>query len=343
MYLTANGIPTSILGSFIGAVPVVILTLSGFHSKSADDDNLSDMYSYDSTSLWILRISTSFVVAVLVFGAYLFIRNYPLTQKVCDQMTKVVKRREATKLAGDVELRTDASTTGPAPSATTSTSGPNSNSFASEDLEDEVVLTHEEHEDLLHMSAAELYRVHSAIDSTVYRPEQGLLLIKTFLKYGFSYACITLVIMIIALGLNTIYLGALFSTLIIYFVLLVAFYAFYEFFRYTTVRQLLNWDPKQLKKKAKKVFEEFTKKGDNLATMLAREGIDINALDQTDEDKQFLDLGVAPKSMIANDLKEEDVAEEAFVGLSGYKRIFSSLTILMILSIVVIAVSAGRA
>jgi hypothetical protein len=119
---------------------------------------------------------------------------------------------------------------------------------------------------------------------------------------------------------------------------LVAFYAFYEFFRYTTVRQFLTWDPKELKKKSKIVYEEFTKKGDNLATMLSREGIHVDALTATEEDKEILDLGVAPKSIIANDLKEEDLAEEAFVGLSGYKRIFGSLLILCTLSIILIII-----
>ena len=203
-------------------------------------------------------------------------------------------------------------------------------------------MTADEHQDLLHMSTAELYRVYAAIDSTTYRPEQGILLIKTLLKYGFSYAILTLIVMLIGLIENISGFDGLFSTLFIYFILLVAFYAFYEFFRYTTVRQMLTWDPKELKKKAKKVFQEFTKKGDNLATLLAREGIDINNLDQTDEDKQFLDLGVAPKSIVANDLKEEDVAEEAFVGLSGYKRIFFTLTTLLVLSIIVIGIAASN-
>ncbi len=71
------------------------------------------------------------------------------------------------------------------------------------DLEDEVKLTNDERETLLHLSAAELYRVYAAIDSQVYRPEQGVLLIKTLLKYGFSYAMLTIVIMIIdSLGIQ---------------------------------------------------------------------------------------------------------------------------------------------
>ncbi len=332
MYLTAIGIPSSIIANFLGATPVVILTLSGFKSKSADDDNLSNMYEYDSTSLWILRISTSFFIAILVFIAYLLVRNYPLTQKICDEINKVVKRRENERETGDLQLRND-ETHHETPSQSVSGSLHNS-SIITSDLEDEAILTTDEREDLLHLSVAELYRVYSAIDSTVYRPEQGVLLIKTFLKYGFSYACITLVIMLTALVFNTIYLNGLFSTLIIYFILLVAFYAFYEFFRYTTVRQLLHWDPKELKKKARMVFEEFTKKGDNLTTMLAREGIIYDSISQEDEI-----LGVSPKPLTSDNMNEEDVAEEAFVGLSGYKRIFFTLTTLSALSIVVIVVA----
>jgi hypothetical protein len=52
------------------------------------------------------------------------------------------------------------------------------------------------------------------------------------------------------------------------------------------------------------------------------------------DDSNF--LGVSPKSIIANDLTEKEVEEEAFVGLSGYKRIFGFLAILCILSIAVI-------
>ncbi len=289
-----------------------------------------------------MRISSSFVVAGLSIAAFLLIRNYPLTQKVTDKINEVVKNRELMRETGDLELRDDAisqPSAGKLPSERTISNTTSSSIMV--DLEDEVKLTNDERETLLHLSAAELYRVYAAIDSQVYSPEQGVRLIKTLLKYGFSYAIFTIVIMVIALVFNTIYLNGLFSTIIIYFVLLVAFYAFYEFFRYTTVRQLLNWNPKDLKAKAQKVYKEFTKKGDNLAVMLAREGIHIDSVMAADaQESQFMsEFGVAPKSIIANDLKEEDIEEEAFVGLSGYKRIFASLTVLSVLSLVVIIAS----
>ena len=343
MFLTAQGIPSSIIASFISTIPIVILTLSGFKSNDVDDDNLHDLYTWNSSSLWILRISSSFVAAFIAFCAFYVIRKYPLTQKVCDKINAVVKNREMMRETGDLELRNAGMPANSSNAEIPSTSVDTVSSSVLDLLEDDVPLTSDEREALLHLSAAELYRVYAAIDSTVYRPEQGVLLIKTLLKYGFSFAIFTIVIMIIALIFNMVYLDGLFSTLIIYFVLLVAFYAFYEIFRYTTVRQFLNWDQKELKLKARKVYREFTKKGDNIAVMLAREGIQLDHLmaEEEEESKLMSEFGVAPKSIIQNDLKEEDLEAEAFVGLSGYKRIFSTLTILSVLSLVVIIVSVA--
>jgi hypothetical protein len=334
MYLTANGIPTNILSSFLAAIPAIIVQLSGFKSNEVDDDHIENLYSWNSDSLWVLRISTTFVVSVLLVASYIVLRNHPLTHKVVEQVTKIVKNRELVRETGDLQLR------GNSTNANHNTTAPTS--LISEDLEEEVNLTNDEREDLLHLSAAELYRIHAAIDSQVYRPEQGVYLIKTLLKYGFAFACFTLFIMVLALIINSVYFDSSFSTILIYFILLVAFYAFYEFFRYTTVRQFLTWDPKELKKKSKVVYEEFTKKGDNLATMLYREGIHPDSLSRDAEDSHILDLGIIPKSIIENDLKEEDLAEEAFVGLSGYKRIFFTLLTLSILSVLVIIVSVAN-
>lgn len=159
------------------------------------------------------------------------------------------------------------------------------------------------------------------------------------------HVCLTIVIMLVALVYNTIYLNGLFSTILIYFILLVAFYAFYEFFRYTTIRKFLTWNSQDLKKKCKKVYEEFTKKGETLTTMLVKEGITLSVPLSSNENKgnnsttEGLNLGIHPDSIVPNGVSEDEIAGEAFVGLSGYKRIFFTLFILCVLSIVVIIVS----
>lgn len=182
MYLTANAIPTNILSNFLAAIPIVMLTLSGFTSHDVDDDHLENMYTWNSNSLWILRVATSFFIAILCLIAYQFIRSYPLSQEISEQLNKVVKRRELSE-------KTDSSSVINKGIAT---------AFSEENLldrnhgqDEEVLVSNEEREDLLHLSVAELYRVYAAIDSTVYRPEQGVYLIKTSLKYGFCFACMS--------------------------------------------------------------------------------------------------------------------------------------------------------
>jgi hypothetical protein len=171
----------------------------------------------------------------------------------------------------------------------------------------------------------------------------GLQTVGRTLTGGFGLALFTAVIMLIALFINSAYMGGLFATLILYFLLLVVFYSFYEFFRYTTSRELNSWNKQELQTKAKQVLDEFLHKGDSLAEMLAKEGISLDdeELVEKEENEAFkaLDLGLSPKSIIENDIKEDDVKMEALAGMSGYKRVYSSLLLLSTLSIIVIIVS----
>lgn len=343
MYLTAQGIPTSIMGNFIATIPVIIITLSGFRTKQADDDHIDNNYSWNSASIWVLRLFASLFVGCLAMLAFFMIRNYPLTQGVTEKINEVVKRREMIRESGDLELRdgmAPAMVKNPMLANGGSNFADDSSIIATTALEaagesgdwsdNDVTVTNEEREILLHMSVSELYRVYSAIDSKIYRPEQGIYLIKNLSKFGFLLSLTALGLMFAALIVNIMFIGGVFSTLIIYFLLLLLFYTVYEFFRYTTIRKMIQWNPKDLKFKARKIYHEFTTKGDTLATTLAREGIHLDAIAAEEATTRLsatmMDMGVSPKSILeTNVLKDEDIQEEAFVGLNGYRRIFAVL------------------
>ena len=87
----------------ITAVPLSVLNITGFSQNVVDDDNIDGMYSWNTASLWILRISGTLLVAAIAMASYYLIQKYPLTQKVADQMNAAVQKREEGKKEADSE------------------------------------------------------------------------------------------------------------------------------------------------------------------------------------------------------------------------------------------------
>lgn len=85
------------------ALPLSALNLTGFTQNIVDDDNLNGMYSWNTGSLWVLRISGTLLVAAIAMASYYLIQKYPLTQKVADQMNAAVQKREEGKREADSE------------------------------------------------------------------------------------------------------------------------------------------------------------------------------------------------------------------------------------------------
>ena len=343
MYLSAMNIPTSIISQFIGGIPFVVLSLSGFHTNdvddATDDDSIDKLYDWNTGSLWILRVSSSFIVSMLVFSAYYVMRDYGLTTPVAEQMNKVNAEREdkennsANKSSSDqveagnvqVDLSEDAMT-----------------ATRESEIDGEIVEVNDyERQLLLHLSVAELFRIYSAINSNVYQVTQGLPLIQKLLGFGCLEAFITDILIIVAIAYDQSYLNSSFDTLLIYLMVLVAFYILYEASRFTAINKISKWEPKDLKLKAKAVYKEFSRKADTLQQLLAKAGINPDGSKQED-DMISVYAGLRPSSIVGKNADEAELEAEAFVNLSGYKRIFSAVGAIAVFAIIVTAVARNN-
>lgn len=103
-YYTAITVPTSIVVAVICAIPVAALNLSGFKQNAVSDDNLSNVYSWSTGSLWVLRICCGIVTPVIAALSYYLVAKYPLSQKISDQINDAVRRKEE-KAAGNSEQK----------------------------------------------------------------------------------------------------------------------------------------------------------------------------------------------------------------------------------------------
>ena len=96
--------PASILTAVIIAIPVAALSLSGFQQNIVDDDNLDGVYSWTTATLWILRVCCGIVTPIIAGLSYYLISQYPLTQKISDQLNDAIRRKEE-KAEGDSDQK----------------------------------------------------------------------------------------------------------------------------------------------------------------------------------------------------------------------------------------------
>jgi hypothetical protein len=95
MYLMALSLPTTILSTFIGGLPAMVIMFCGYSENTdVDDDEIEHKYDWNKTTLWFLRICGSFVFSLLACLAFLILKRYSLTSPVAQQMNAVNKRRE---------------------------------------------------------------------------------------------------------------------------------------------------------------------------------------------------------------------------------------------------------
>lgn len=351
MYISALSIPTSIVSQFLAGIPVVILSLSGFtaNSTNGDDDSISNAYSWNVYCVWIIRISSTFVVSMFIFVAYYVLRDYGLNTQVAEQMNKVNQRREDKSDADENEAaetrKTEAKGTDSAALEAANIEVDLSEAalmaIRETEVDGEIIqVTDDERQLLLHFSVAELYRIYAAIDSSVYKSSQGLPLIQTLLAFGCVEAFLTELVLVVAIALDNKNFGNSFSTLLIYFLVLVAFYILYEASRYVAIARVSKWKPHDLKLRAKAVYLEFSRKADTLQHLLAKEGINPDGSVDVDMISQW--AGLRPSSLLGKNADEKELEEEAFVNLSGYKRIFSAIGAIAIFCIALIVIGNAK-
>jgi Na+/melibiose symporter-like transporter len=104
MYLMALSLPTTILSTFIGGIPAMVIMFCGYSEDTdVDDDEVENKYDWTKTTLWFLRICGSFVFSLLACFAFLILKRYSLTSAVAQQMNAVNKRREEQAKSEELE------------------------------------------------------------------------------------------------------------------------------------------------------------------------------------------------------------------------------------------------
>jgi len=95
MYLSAVGVPSDITTLFIKAVPLTILTLTGFRTKDGDhtDDRFSSKYSWNEGTKIQIALYTTFLFAAGAYYSYTIFKSFPLTSSVADQIEVALKKR----------------------------------------------------------------------------------------------------------------------------------------------------------------------------------------------------------------------------------------------------------
>jgi len=95
MYLSAVGVPSDLSTLFIKAVPLTILTLTGFRTKDGDptDDKFSSKYSWNEGTKIQIALYTTFLFAAGAYYSYVIFKTFPLTSSVADQIEVALKKR----------------------------------------------------------------------------------------------------------------------------------------------------------------------------------------------------------------------------------------------------------
>ena len=90
MYMTVINVPVSVGSNILLAFVTALINMSGYSAKTQDDDNLDQIYSYTTATLWICRF-------LFVFGGLFYLaatytlQGYPLREKFMTKIDKVNK------------------------------------------------------------------------------------------------------------------------------------------------------------------------------------------------------------------------------------------------------------
>mmetsp|Transcript_25061 Transcript_25061/g.34425 ORF Transcript_25061/g.34425 Transcript_25061/m.34425 type:complete len:723 (-) Transcript_25061:146-2314(-) len=347
-YLTAITLPPSVLVAVLTVVPLSALNLTGFSQNLVDDDKISGLYTWNNSSLWVLRVSGTLLVAVIAMASYYLIQKYPLTQKVADQMNAAVQKREEGKKEGDAEGGKVEMTNfgiGGRPSE-------GEVSGASKDLDvkqlEEKVM--EDRLMLLHLSLEEIQRVATgASKGSAVNP--GLLTVYRYTLASMVLSGITSAMLLAAFFVDASLGGAHFCTLLLALFLLVGSLLIYEAMRQRAILGLFEWPASKIKDVAQAVTDDFSNYHETLKEKLQRGAIEVEEpvgaadSDATGDQKQLTAVAnslLAPIQDVretiaaASSAAEDDVVKPT----NGYKRIFSSMLAVLALAVIVIALDA---
>ena len=105
MYYTAITLPPGVITTVAGAIPLVVLSFTGFHQdeNADDDDSVRGQYNWTPGSIWVLRIFGYVLCGALALYSFYLVKNFTITQKISDQLNAVVVAKEENDAAASSE------------------------------------------------------------------------------------------------------------------------------------------------------------------------------------------------------------------------------------------------
>mmetsp|Transcript_32482 Transcript_32482/g.44524 ORF Transcript_32482/g.44524 Transcript_32482/m.44524 type:complete len:595 (-) Transcript_32482:20-1804(-) len=308
-YVTAITLPSSVLVSFFGAIPLCMLTLTGFqqiqHSSGPHtDDHISSLYKWNDSSLWTLRCFGTLAVTLLAAYSYLVIKNHSITQLVANKLNEIV--REDEKLN---PLNAEA--------VAMQEIGVNSRRVGTLKPADEGSRML-----LLHFSMSELQQLvesSSSMTSLLIR----LLSMYRRTVFATTTSAMAAVLMLAVCCVDAIYAQGSFSTLLLALSLLSLAYSLYEALRVVALLEVQRslqdgcWTALQLCTLVKVVMEDFKERGCSVSEDLKR----VTGFDSTEgQDKNVRN------DECVDGVSNEDSSTKAFVLMSplryrGYRQV----------------------
>jgi hypothetical protein len=303
LFLTAVNLPSSVVVSFLSAIPIVVIAFTGFKQvDDVDDDNIDGLFEFTDSTLWALRVLGPLLMSILATLSYWNLRKYALTSPIARSMNDIVHSR--------VDVRED------------NTIESESVAECEENALPAIGLVQDQEKEsyqqlLLHMSVEEIgVMAISTSPGSSLEASEGLNRISRNNSIAFWLAGIDIFAVLVALMLDILYGKSVFSTLLVSLFLLVSFYWLYEFLRRTAINEIRNWENASLQHRSSVTYSDHTRYHETLKEKIARDGIK----DDEDSEEPFcspLTADVIPTN------KE----------LTGYKRTYTCLLVVLLASI----------
>jgi hypothetical protein len=306
MYQVAVLVPAQIVSQFISYIPLLIIYSSGFvesDDDDADDDNIDEQYSWNTGTIWQIRIYCSFLIAAYALVAYWSIRRYPFTNKITEQINEFINLRKAKMIrlenANEEEI---------------------DRVFENEHISS--ISDDDEHMKMMHFSALEIRYLAEAEAHSV--PERLQRLYRNS-AIGLALGVSTAVLLVAGLAQQIADSGSL-SLFFALFLLIVAIFVLYEQQRFSVICALRVRPPNDVQIAA-----------------VATNGKNQSHKTTLEEHLKFAQIefsteATADRLTIADALPELQTSEDP-AELKGYKRIYTALSIVLLFAVITIAVT----
>ena len=373
VYQTAMGVPSSLLSSVVSNFFIGVIYSTGYHAVQGKDDKgnfysdssiLSVKYSWNNGTIFQSAVYLLFFSVAIGYSAYWIMSDYGLTSEIASQMEKVNTKREEAKNTGERSkvvsdsnplnaiVNAESSESGEAstekdylapPSGKIAPPSGKSNSTKSNNSLppfDEVVSPFSDDDEkniMMHFSALENKVIYESRSSNTDDKNEGLNRIhNSILLGGFCIGPIAMIALLWGV-LNQIKRELDFATLLLTLFLAMSIYVGYEILRFNALKKLYNLPGNVVHTLAQRQVYRNANYSVSLKELLDSHAIgdDITDPDPNVDDglvSRFTFVKKADRRSITEDVPEEEEHHK----LSGYKRIYSVCTVLLVAGILAI-------